>query len=194
MLLTGITTLGKTVTIVVAVTFIAWAIVTAIFIPGRRPTFPKRLDAFILVSAILFVAQMSAVVWVSETQEIEEAEAAEVIGEGEETTGEGTTGGETTGGETTGGETGESTGPGAAAGDAAAGEQVWADAGCGACHALADAGSNGAVGPNLDEAKPSAELVVERVTNGMGAMPAFDAELDEKQIADVAAYVVGATR
>ena len=199
MLLTGITTLGKTVTIVVAVTFIAWAIVTAIFIPGRRPTFPRRLDAFILVSAILFVAQMSAVVWVSETQEIEEAEAAEVIGEGEETTGEGTTGegttgGETTGGETTGGETGESTGPGAAAGDAAAGEQVWADSGCGACHALADAGSNGAVGPNLDEAKPSAELVVERVTNGMGAMPAFDAELDEKQIADVAAYVVGATR
>ena len=183
MLLSGITTLGKTVTIVVAVTFIAWAIVTAIFVPRRRPTFPKRLDAFILVSAILFVAQMSAVVWVSETQEIEEAHAAEA-GEGEETTGE----------ETTGEETGESTGPPPPpAGDAAAGEQVFADAGCGACHTLASAASNGAVGPNLDEAKPSAELVVDRVTNGMGAMPAFGSDLSEKQIADVAAYVVSST-
>ena len=35
-----------------------------------------------------------------------------------------------------------------------------------------------------------AELVVERVTNGMGAMPSFSDELTEAQIADVAAYVV----
>ena len=180
MLLGGITTLGKTVMIVVAVTFIGWAIVTAIFIPGRRPAFPKRLDAFILVSAILFVAQMSAVVWVSETQEVEEARAAESGGGEEEGEGE----------ETTGEQTGESTGPTPpAGGDAAAGKQVFADAGCGACHALADAGSNGAVGPNLDEAKPAAELVIDRVTNGQGAMPAFADELSEKQIADVAAYV-----
>ena len=53
--------------------------------------------------------------------------------------------------------------------------------------------AGGAVGPSLDEAKPSAELVVERVTNGMGAMPSFSDELTEAQIADVAAYVVSAT-
>ena len=77
MLLSGITSLGKTVLLVVAITFIVWAIVTAIFVPKRNPGFPRRLDAYILVSAILFVAQMSAVVWVSETQEAEEAHAAE---------------------------------------------------------------------------------------------------------------------
>jgi mono/diheme cytochrome c family protein len=46
---------------------------------------------------------------------------------------------------------------------------------------------------NLDETKPSYELVVDRVTNGMGAMPAFGGQLDEAQIQDIAAYVVGAT-
>ena len=40
MLLSGITTLGKTVLIVVAVTFIAWAIITAIFVPKRQSVVP----------------------------------------------------------------------------------------------------------------------------------------------------------
>jgi mono/diheme cytochrome c family protein len=74
-------------------------------------------------------------------------------------------------------------------GDPQAGKQVFASAGCGGCHTLADAGTNGTVGPNLDDAKPSDELVVERVTNGMGAMPSFKGQLTEQQIADVAAYV-----
>jgi len=60
---------------------------------------------------------------------------------------------------------------------------------CGGCHTLADAGATGTVGPNLDEAKPPADLVVTRVTNGMGAMPPFKGQLSEKQIQDVAAYV-----
>ncbi len=79
--------------------------------------------------------------------------------------------------------------PGGAAGDAAAGKAVFASAGCGACHTLADAASTGAVGPNLDNAKPDAALVVDRVTNGKGVMPSFKGQLDETQIADVAAYV-----
>jgi mono/diheme cytochrome c family protein len=45
------------------------------------------------------------------------------------------------------------------------------------------------VGPNLDDAKPSSDLVVDRVTNGQGVMPPFKDTLTEKQIADVAAYV-----
>ena len=196
MLLSGLTTLGKTVVIIVATTFIAWALITAIFIPKRREVFPRRLDAFILVSALLFLAQMTTVLWVSETQEVEEAHAetsgghAEGEGEGTETTGgrrhrDGPPAGET-GGEETSGETGR-------VGDAAAGKEVFESAGCASCHTLADAGATGTVGPNLDEAKPPAELVVDRVTNGMGAMPPFSGQLSAEQIDDVAAYVVNAT-
>ncbi len=58
-----------------------------------------------------------------------------------------------------------------------------------ACHTLADAGATGTVGPNLDEAKPPATLVVTRVTNGAGAMPSFKGKLTQQQIDDVAAYV-----
>ena len=37
---------------------------------------------------------------------------------------------------------------------------------CGSCHTLADAGSSGSIGPNLDESMPDYELVLDRVTNG----------------------------
>ena len=65
-------------------------------------------------------------------------------------------------------------------------------ANCGSCHTLADAGTTGAVGPNLDESRPPKELVVDRVTNGQGAMPAFSDSLDEQQIQAVSDYVAGA--
>jgi mono/diheme cytochrome c family protein len=74
-------------------------------------------------------------------------------------------------------------------GDAANGESIFASSGCGGCHTLAAAGAAGAVGPNLDEAKPSYELVVERVTLGLGGMPAFGDQLEPQEIADVAQYV-----
>jgi len=167
----AITALGKTVLLVVAITFIAWAIITAIFVPKRSDGFPKRLDAFIVVSAILFIAQMSAVVWVTSTQEVEEETHAAAP---------------ETPTETAGGTTTESPAP---AGDAAAGKQVFETAGCVACHTLADAGSTGTVGPDLDDAKPPATLVVTRVTHGAGAMPSFEGKLSEQQIQDVAAYV-----
>ena len=60
---------------------------------------------------------------------------------------------------------------------------------CVACHTLADAGSSGTVGPNLDHAKPSRDLVVDRVTNGQGGMPSFKGDLDPAQIQAVADYV-----
>jgi len=78
-------------------------------------------------------------------------------------------------------------------GDAAAGEGVWASAGCGGCHTLEAAGSSGNVGPDLDDSQPDAALTADRVTNGMGAMPAFAEQLTKKQIADVVAYVVDST-
>ncbi len=78
-------------------------------------------------------------------------------------------------------------------GNASAGKSVFASAGCGGCHTLGDAGSTGTVGPNLDDAKPSVELVVERVTLGKGVMPSFKGKLQDQQIADVAAYVSSVT-
>jgi len=99
-----------------------------------------------------------------------------------------TTATETTETETTATET-TTTEP-AAEGDPVAGKEVFLGASaCGGCHTLADAGASGTVGPNLDDAKPSADLVVERVTNGQGAMPSFSGSLTSQQIADVAAYV-----
>ena len=74
-------------------------------------------------------------------------------------------------------------------GDATAGADVFASAGCGSCHTLSAAGSTGTVGPNLDDAKPPAALVVERVTNGMGAMPPFKGQLSDAEIQAVADYV-----
>lgn len=69
------------------------------------------------------------------------------------------------------------------------GKAIFASSGCGSCHALADAGSSGNIGPNLDESQPTVQLAVQRVTNGAGAMPAFKDQLSEKQIQAVAQYV-----
>jgi cbb3-type cytochrome c oxidase subunit III len=77
-------------------------------------------------------------------------------------------------------------GEGAAAPD---GKAIFAEAGCGGCHTLEAAGASGTVGPNLDEAKPSKELVIERVTNGKGVMPSFKDSYSAEQIAAVADYV-----
>jgi sulfite dehydrogenase len=66
---------------------------------------------------------------------------------------------------------------------------VFATAGCGGCHTLSAAGTNGSVGPNLDDASPSYDKVVERVTNGQGAMPSFKDDLSAQEINDVAAFV-----
>ena len=73
--------------------------------------------------------------------------------------------------------------------DAAAGAKVFASAGCGSCHTLAAAKSSGQVGPNLDQAKPGYDTVLQKVTSGGGGMPAFGSQLSEQQIRDVAAFV-----
>ena len=79
-------------------------------------------------------------------------------------------------------------------GDATNGKNIFAAKGCGGCHTLSDAGASGTVGPNLDDAKPPYELAVTRVTKGQGAMPSFEGQLSAQEIADVAQYVVDATK
>jgi mono/diheme cytochrome c family protein len=83
--------------------------------------------------------------------------------------------------------------PKAGAGAGPDGEAIFAQAGCGGCHTLGAAGSSGNVGPNLDDAKPSKDLVIERVTKGMGAMPSFADTFSPDEIAAVADYVVAST-
>ena len=179
MLLT-ITTTGKVTLLIVAGTFIAWALITAIWIPEAQPRVPGHNDRVRPGFGVVLRAQMGAVYWVTSTQEVE-TEAVE--GGGGETTPA-----ETTPAETAGETTGKTPDPGVDA-DVAAGKEVFATAGCEGCHTLADAGAKGNVGPNLDDAKPSLALVVDRVTNGKAVMPPFKGQLTEQQINDVAAYV-----
>ena len=82
----------------------------------------------------------------------------------------------------------EDNGGGGATGDAAAGKAVFT-ANCGSCHTLKDAGTTGAVGPDLDQLKPSFDVVQHQVENGGGVMPAFKGTLSDSDIANVSAYV-----
>jgi mono/diheme cytochrome c family protein len=69
-----------------------------------------------------------------------------------------------------------------------AGKEVFTS-NCGSCHTLAEAGTSGEVGPNLDELMPEQSLVETQVTNGGGGMPAFGGQLSEEEIKSVAEYV-----
>ena len=77
-------------------------------------------------------------------------------------------------------------------GDATKGKTTFL-ANCGGCHTLADAGTSGVVGPNLDSLTPDYQATTAQVTNGGAQMPAFNSTLSTQEIANVAAYVVTAT-
>jgi cytochrome c6 len=100
---------------------------------------------------------------------------------------------ETTGGaEQGGGATGATGGGGGGGGNAAAlaeGKQIFTQ-NCGTCHTLSDAGTNGTVGPVLDQLKPDKQRVQNAIKNGgagSGAMPANIVTGKEAQA--VATYV-----
>ena len=94
------------------------------------------------------------------------------------------------GGDEGGQTTQQSTSTAAGGGDTAnaAGKQVFTS-NCGGCHTLADAGTNGQVGPDLDELKPDKARVQRQVTNGGSKMPPFKDKLSSEQIDQVATYV-----
>jgi cytochrome c6 len=184
--LLGLSTGQKAGLLIAAGVFIAFAVAASFYFPRRNPDFPgHRLGAFIALTLVLFVGMLTAVFVLAKEDEAEaeghgEVVATETLEEGEEgpaaTTGEEPT------------ETADEP-----AGDPAAGKEVFASAGCGDCHTLEDAGTSGTIGPNLDESQPSQELVLDRVTNGQGAMPSFSDQLSDQEIQNVAAYVVEAT-
>ena len=61
---------------------------------------------------------------------------------------------------------------------------------CGTCHTLADAGTTGTFGPNLDDLKPDVARVEHAIATGPGGMP--DGLLDGAEAGAVAKYVAGA--
>ncbi|MFT4050560.1 MAG: cytochrome c [Solirubrobacterales bacterium] len=69
------------------------------------------------------------------------------------------------------------------------GKTIFSDAGCGSCHSLDAAGSDGGSGPDLTNLKVSADVVAEQVTNGGGGMPSFKGRLTDEQIQAVAKFV-----
>jgi cytochrome c553 len=160
---------------VVGGAFILFALVSSFVLPARYPNFPGRHVGWYVVAGILFfLAMISAVIIFG----VEKAEPA--------AHGEGTTVAATTTATAT------ATTP-AATGDPVAGKAVFAKAGCGSCHTMKAAGATGTVGPNLDRLKATYDAVVHQVEVGCGGMPPFKGQLSDKEIKDVAAYVVAST-
>jgi cytochrome c oxidase subunit 1 len=119
------------------------------------------LQGFVMVTTLLALAGLTAAGWAIGNNRTDEAEAAFLPAPVQP----------------------------AGGGEMAAGLQVFVDSGCGGCHVLSAAGATGTVGPDLDQVPPTEDLVVDRVTNGFGAMPAFMDQLSPEQIEAVAVYV-----
>lgn len=79
-------------------------------------------------------------------------------------------------------------GQGGGGASATSGKDIFT-ANCGSCHTLADAGTSGTTGPNLDQLKPALARVQHQVINGGAIMPAFKGQLTDAQIKAVAKYV-----
>jgi mono/diheme cytochrome c family protein len=88
---------------------------------------------------------------------------------------------------------------------ATSGEQIFTAAGCGGCHELSKAGSNGTIGPSLNDLASAAqgspeEFVREslldpdaEVAQGFqpGVMPSFEGKLTDKQLQTLVQYLLG---
>ena len=64
---------------------------------------------------------------------------------------------------------------------------------CGVCHALQAAESDGQIGPNFDQLKPTMSQIIAAVTNGIGIMQAWEGILTFEEIEAVAYYVFNST-
>ena len=170
-----------------------FSLVVALVVPNRNPSFPGRhLRLFVLVAVLLVVGMLTSVEVLGETHHFAKEGAA---------TSAAPTGG--TAGTTAPTETG------APGGNAAAGKEIFtttAQPTCASCHTLKEAGATGTVGPDLDEVlkgkdaafihesivNPNAEIASGYQANVMPQN--FAQQLDEKQLADLVAFLVQATR
>jgi cytochrome c2 len=93
---------------------------------------------------------------------------------------------------------------------ATSGEQIFVAAGCGSCHTLAKAGTNGTIGPSLDDLASAAgerepgtspeEYVQQSILDPdaftvegfqSGVMPSYEGRLDERQVQVLVDYLLG---
>jgi mono/diheme cytochrome c family protein len=183
---------------IVAAVLVGFSLVVSIVIPRRRPDFPGRsLRVFLIVTALLIVAMLTAVATLGEAHHFgaEGGEPGETTTAPTETT---TAPTETTTAPSTGSTTQ------AAEGDPAAGKEVFATSAqppCASCHTLQEAGASATVGPNLDEVlkgkdaafihesiiDPDAEIATGYAA---GIMPkTYPQQLDEQQLADLVAFL-----
>jgi cytochrome c oxidase subunit 2 len=181
---------------IVAAVLVGFSLFVSIVVPRRRPDFPGRsLRVFVLVAALLVVGMLTAVAVLGETHHFasEGGESGGVTNQPPSATTAPT-------------ETGTGQQP---AGDPAAGKEIFtttAQPPCSTCHTLKEAGATQTIGPNLDEVlkgKDAAfihESIVDpnaEVATGYqpGIMPqTFGEQLDEKQLADLVAFLVQATK
>jgi cytochrome c oxidase subunit 2 len=64
-------------------------------------------------------------------------------------------------------------------------------ANCAPCHTLAKAGTNGMVGPNLDDLALAPAAVQQQIRNGGGGMPPFGEQLSDEEIEALVQYLTG---
>jgi mono/diheme cytochrome c family protein len=175
---------------IVAAILVVFSLVVALVVPNRNPSFPGRhLRLFVLVAVLLIAGMLTSV---------------EVLGESHHFA----KGGAETSAAPTGTAGTAPTETGAPAGNAAAGKEIFtttAQPTCASCHTLKEAGATGTVGPDLDEVLKGkdAGFIHESIVNpnaqiASGFQPNvmpqnFAQQLDEKQLADLVAFLVQAT-
>jgi cytochrome c6 len=60
---------------------------------------------------------------------------------------------------------------------------------CGICHTLADAGTDGEIGPTFASLRPSYDVVYKAITEGIGPMEPYTDHLSEEELDALAHYV-----
>jgi mono/diheme cytochrome c family protein len=186
---------------VFAAVLVGFALIVSLYVPRRWPDFPGRhMKLFALLALLLVAGMLAAVEALGEGHDFgAHGEAAETTSSEGTTSAEGTASEPATTGETA------TTEPSTPSGDPAAGKEIFTSAGCGTCHTLQDAGTNAAVGPNLDEVLKGkdSEFIRESIVNPdaeiadgfqPGLMPqTYGDQFDDKQLSDLVAYLADAT-
>jgi mono/diheme cytochrome c family protein len=187
--LSALSTGHKTVIVVVAAVFIVFARCCSFVFSRMNPNFPgRRVALFVGVCVLLTAAMLGTIIAFAG----EPPEAGAKVEERNPALPE---------------STGTTPAPTAPAGNAAAGKALFTAQGCNGCHTFKPAGSNGKVGPDLDDlaanaktanrgsvqdyAAESIEDPGAYVVPGYqdGVMPKF--QLTDKQVADLVAFLTG---
>jgi mono/diheme cytochrome c family protein len=177
-----------------AAVFIAFALLVALVIPRRNPDFPGRrgLVPFILVTLILTIAMLGAVEVFAKEEEHGATETHEPAPEPTPEPGPAPEPPPPEPAPTT---------TGGASGSVEAGKTLFRVSGCGGCHAVADAGTSGSTGPNLDDSLDGkdAAYVEQAIVDpdaeiaegyGPGVMPqTYEQQFSPEQIDDLVTFL-----